>query len=142
MPDAFARSFQARLAEFPLVRDFVRDACAGLSDAEQQRLVLILEELFCNSVEHGYGGDSESRVWITITLERAGCRIQYADQAREHNPFDADVQGDPLVDAGVEDRPVGGLGLFLVAQLSSSRRYERVGDRNVIEVELPWETRG
>jgi hypothetical protein len=56
----------------------------------------------------------------------------YEDCAAAYNPFLAD---EPDLDAAVpEDRPVGGLGILFLNELSSDRSYARQEGRNVIEL--------
>jgi serine/threonine-protein kinase RsbW len=127
------RRFTARQAEFEVIRTFIETACASIDEDERQRAVLLVEELFANSVFHGYGGDSDQPVWLTIHLEDDGCRLIYEDEAMPYNPFLAD---EPDLDAIPEDRPIGGLGIVFLIELSSNRSYERRGDRNVIELKV------
>jgi serine/threonine-protein kinase RsbW len=129
------RRFCARRSEFGAMRDFIESACGNLPHADRQRLVLIVEELLCNSVEHGYGGDSDQPVWLALAPTAAGCRLVYQDAAPAHDPFSA--ARDPLLEADVDSRPVGGLGVFLIGKLCSSKRYERRGEHNIIELFVP-----
>ena len=129
------RLFSARRADMEAMRGFIEVTCETLPHADRQRLVLIVEELFCNSVEHGYGEDCDQPIWLTLAPGAEGCRLIYEDCASAHNPFAA--VRDPMVDADLENRAVGGLGVFLVVQMSSSTRYERREDRNVIELFVP-----
>ena len=114
------------------MRDFVEAACADLPHADRQRLVLIVEELFCNSVDHGYGGDSDQPVWLTVAPHPDGCQLIYADAAPAYDPFA--VTRDPQLAAAVEERPVGGLGVYLIGEMCTSKKYARSDDCNVIEL--------
>jgi anti-sigma regulatory factor (Ser/Thr protein kinase) len=128
------RRFTAKQAEFEVIRDFIEAACADIEDDERRRAVLLVEELFANSVLHGYGGDSEQPVWLTLELETDGCRIVYEDCAPAYDPFSVD---EPDLDATLpEDRPIGGLGIVFLNELSTARSYARRGDRNVIEMQV------
>lgn len=51
-------------------------------------------------------------------------------------PFDPTAQADPDVTLGPTERPIGGLGLFLVKKLAESVTYVREGDRNILTVRL------
>lgn len=126
--------FTARQAEFESIRAFIETACTDIDEDERQRAVLLVEELFANSVFHGYGGDSDQPVWLTVHLHDDSCRLVYEDCARAYNPFLADEPD--LDNAAPEDRPVGGLGIVFLIELSSDRQYERRGDRNIIELQV------
>lgn len=129
------RRFNARQSEFEAIRGFIDQSCDAMDRDERQRVLLLIEELFANSVTHGYGGESDEPVWLSVEVGKKNCRIVYEDRAPPYDPFaDADTSH---VESSVEDRPVGGLGIFLIDQISSSHSYRRRGDRNVIEFEVP-----
>ena len=134
------RRFCARHSDFPSIRNFVESVCTDFPHADRQRLVLIVEELFCNSVDHGYGGDCDQPVWLALAPTADGCRLVYQDAAPAHDPFAA--ARDPKLEADVESRPVGGLGVFLIGQYCSSKRYERRDEHNVIDLFVPRDRPG
>lgn len=129
------RSFAARQSEFPAICAFIETACVAMDRDHRQRVILLVEELFANSVVHGYGGDCDEPIWLDITVSNSACRVVYEDRAPPYDPFAA--AGDPHLDGDVEDRPIGGLGVLLLEQLSTSHRYYRRGNHNVIELEVP-----
>ena len=134
MNSRVTRRFTARQAEFDAIRAFIEAACASIEDDERQRAVLLVEELFANSVFHGYGGDSDEPVWLTVDVDAGACRLIYEDSAPAYNPFAIE---EPDLDAAApEDRPIGGLGIVFLNELSSDRSYARRGDRNVIEMHV------
>jgi len=124
------------LVQFPARLDAVPSAMAYAAQALQQdglapgavaRAELVLEELFRNSVLHGYGGDSEHAVWVGVA---GGC-LHYQDAAP---PFDPLTQGPQALDPAtpIEDQRVGGIGLLLIRQLGSAIRYDYSDGRNRI----------
>lgn len=113
----------------------VDSECAGMPADDRLRLVLVLEELLCNSIDHGYGGDSEQSIWLLLLPAADGCRVVFEDAAGEYDPFS---DGDELdLAARLTGHHVGGLGVHLVMQLSGWRHYARLEQRNVIELFLP-----
>jgi serine/threonine-protein kinase RsbW len=42
---------------------------------------------------------------------------------------------DADITLSAEDRPIGGLGIFLIRQIMNEVRYERIEDRNVLTME-------
>lgn len=119
------------------VRAFIESVCreAVIARNDTLRLALVAEELFTNSVKHGYGGDSAMRVWLTLQPEAGGCRMIYEDAAPPYDPF-ADLTA-PDLQAPLDARTVGGLGVLLVARFSRAHEYARTGDRNRISLLLP-----
>jgi serine/threonine-protein kinase RsbW len=129
------RRFGARFSEFQAVRAFVQSACAALPGDYVERLVLIAEELFCNTIEHGYRGDSDLPVWLELAPTAGGCKLLYQDAAPPHDPFTSIKL--PQLAENADHLPVGGLGVFLIGHYCTLRRYERRGDRNVMELYVP-----
>lgn len=119
------------------MRAFIEAVCreAAVARNDTLRIALVAEELFTNSVKHGYGGDSAKRVWLTLQPEPGACRLIYEDAAPPYDPFSQ--AGAPDLGAPVEARSVGGLGVLLVARFSRSHEYRRAGDRNRVSLVLP-----
>ena len=130
-------TFRGRLASFAEVRALAEGfgAALGVDPRAMLRVVLVLEELFTNTVTHGYPAGREGPVWITLASRSGDIEITYEDAAPAFDPLtDAPAPPDqPLAD---ESRPPGGLGLALVRGLSASVGYTRVGDRNRVTLTL------
>jgi serine/threonine-protein kinase RsbW len=124
-------AFRGRLSSFPEVRALAEafGAAVGAAHDATHRVVLVLEELFTNTVTHGYPAGSEGPVWVTLASRVGAIEVTYEDAAPAFDPF-ADAPSPPghLLDLG--GRPPGGLGVALVRGLSASAGYARVGDRN------------
>ncbi len=128
------RTFPARRDVLPQVDAFLGEVCAdaGLGRDVCLRLTLLVEELFTNTVVHGHGADSEEPVLLDCDVAPGRIGLTYEDNGPAHDPFAQMVA--PDVAAGVEDRPVGGLGVLLVKALARQVEYRRVGDRNRISL--------
>lgn len=128
------RTFPARRDALPQVEAFLADACraAGLAREACLRVTLLVEELFTNTVVHGHGGDSDAPVRLDCEVEPGRIRLRYEDTGPPHDPF-AGVAG-PDPGAGVENRPVGGLGVLLVSAMAHHVEYRRVGGCNRISL--------
>jgi serine/threonine-protein kinase RsbW len=121
-------TYRARLPSFAEVRALA-EAFGESARAEPEatiRVVLVLEELFTNTVAHGYPAGSEGPVWISLGLAGNAIEITYEDAGP---PFDP-IGGAPVAPRPHEEPTLGGIGLALVRGLSASARYARVGDRN------------
>jgi serine/threonine-protein kinase RsbW len=134
MANAPLARFPARMDSMTEIRTFVEAACstAGITDEACLRILLIIEELFTNTVLHGYRGESESPVWIALVLDEAGFTLHYEDAAPSHNPFGDFRPADTAV--LVAKQPVGGLGLKLIRSFAKDTSYSREGGHNVIRI--------
>jgi len=134
--------FPASMDSMAEIRAFVESACAVAKIGREDclKVLLIVEELFTNTVIHGYRGESESPVWMAFEPVENGFTLRYEDAAPPHNPFG---EYRPL-DTGilVAQQPVGGLGLKLIRSLVSEASYNREGERNSIRLTFSVRPRG
>jgi anti-sigma regulatory factor (Ser/Thr protein kinase) len=137
--------FAARLSELSQMVHLVRARCVQLGAAPELvvRIELALEELFANTVHHGYRSADGGQIWITIERNADGIRVIYEDSAPPYNPLAVSADAADALDrthgsSDPETRPVGGLGRMLVARLSTgnSYAYDTVRHRNVIRLEF------
>lgn len=94
-----------------------------------QRLQLLVEEIFLNTVTHGYGGDSENTVQLGIRCEDDQLTLHYEDGAP---PFDISQAATPVATLS----GIGGLGIGLIHGLCKTMRYRRQGSRNITEFDF------
>jgi anti-sigma regulatory factor (Ser/Thr protein kinase) len=104
----------------------------GVAGDDIARCLIVLEELVSNLVKYGYA-DEASRGTVTVTLRLADdrLRVEIVDDGREFDPF---ARPAPDLDAPLEERPVGGLGLHLVKGLMDETSYRRQDGRNITEI--------
>ena len=104
---------------------------AGLDRRAAYRLRLAVDEMATNVIVHGqpleHSGDDEIRV--TADLDDDRLTITLEDRGPAFNPLDHETP-EGHIDKPMEQRPIGGLGVFLAIRGVDSFSYERVDDRN------------
>ena len=89
---------------------------------------IVLDEIVSNIVRcSGASG-------FTLALDRAADALTmvFSDDGVAFDPT-RDVET-PDVGAAIEDRQIGGLGIFMVKKMSKSIAYERRGDKNILTI--------
>ena len=126
------RHFPARMAMLAETAAFVETFCTrrGVGQADALRLVLIIEELFTNTVTHGHRGDSDALVVIALTRTMTTLELCYEDAAPPFDPLTRIDAGAASLSEPVEARPLGGLGIHLVGRYASEARYAYEEGRN------------
>ena len=81
---------------------------------------LVVEELFTNMVRHNEGGGDQ----ITVSIERQDNRVHLELVDTDVEPFDPETVEAPPVDAGIDERRPGGLGIFLVQSMVDDLNYD------------------
>ena len=122
----------ARRAALDDAAAFVAAFCGrqAIARAVELKLTLVLEELITNTIEHGFGGEGDAPIRVALRVSDAGVELSYEDTAPAFDPLAHEALDPAAIDAALEDRPVGGLGIRLISQLAREARYAREGDRN------------
>jgi serine/threonine-protein kinase RsbW len=117
----------ADLAQLGTIRDFVARASRDLDVDERiiPDLQLAVDEICSNVIRHGYGGRS-GRIEITVQAVTNGIQFTVRDWGAT---FDPEAVPAPDLDAPLEQRSLGGLGLFLVRQLMDKVHFQFSGER-------------
>lgn len=92
---------------------------------------LALEELVTNTISYGCSDGREHAITISLHLEGADLHMRVEDDAMAFNPLEREA---PDLNAPLEERPIGGLGVHLVRKLMDDVRYERTGTHNVLSM--------
>ncbi|MDN3576107.1 ATP-binding protein [Chitinimonas viridis] len=126
----YARCFPAQFSQLHPLQDWLTQSCRALGLAQQEalRAQLVVEELFANTVHHGYRPDTpaeQALVWLEITRRADEVEICYLDAAQPYNPLLQDAHT-------VEHGQVGGVGCLLVKSLPSRCHYVWREGRNVV----------
>ena len=126
MADAAGTTLAARPGGLPALLDFARGFGRerALPEAAIHRLVVILEELFLNTVQHGHGGGSDAPVTVELSLLADELRCSYTD----HAPLFVPPAGLPdHIERESDARPLGGLGVAMVRSLASGVSHSQAG---------------
>lgn len=125
--EAHNLNLSAELNHLATVRQFIEQAATALGAAPKatEDLVLAVDELATNIINHGYRGQPEP-IEIVVRREADAIVIQLRDQAP---PFDPTLVAEPDTTLPLHLRPVGGLGIFLARRLMDTMTYRRLGDQ-------------
>lgn len=127
--DRLKISLANRLSEIAPLADRVSAFCAerGVSESVAFRINLALEELLTNTIKYGYADHGPHE--IVIELQQFGDRVT-VEIIDDGKPFDLTQAPMPDLDAPVEQRAIGGLGLHFVRTMMDEVRYCRDGSCN------------
>ena len=127
----FVRVLRNDLAEVPRMVDrfgaFARSN--DLSDTLRQQMAIAFDEVVANIVTYGYDDDGEHHIAVRVDLDGGVLVVTVEDDGK---PFDPLAEDDPDVTLGLDEREIGGLGIFLVKELMDEVTWERRADRNVL----------
>ncbi|WP_027406295.1 ATP-binding protein [Anaerovibrio sp. RM50] len=124
----------AELENLTKVNEFVEEFLKekDCSPKIRMQLELVVEEIFSNIANYAYGDDT-GKVTIEGCLEddAAKFRLKFMDHGSPYNPL---KQPDPDVNMELEDRPIGGLGIFLVKKNVDDITYQHEDGQNILTI--------
>jgi anti-sigma regulatory factor (Ser/Thr protein kinase) len=100
-----------------------------LSPALAMNINLVTEEAVSNIIFYAFNDNSKHKIKISISLENSKLTIKITDDGIPFNPL---VQQQPDINLPAEERPVGGLGIFLIAQIMDEMNYARNKNENIL----------
>jgi sigma-B regulation protein RsbU (phosphoserine phosphatase) len=121
---------EARLENLEAVLDFVVEQLekTRCPPKTQNQISIAVEEVFVNIVRYAYSpgtGMAAIRVWASVDE----IRLEFEDSGKPYNPLEKE---DPDLSVPVDDRPIGGLGIFMVKKLMDSVEYRHDGGQNLL----------
>jgi anti-sigma regulatory factor (Ser/Thr protein kinase) len=109
-----------------IVNDFV--TCNHLPSKVAFDLNLALDEILTNVISYGYDG-GEHLINIRGAVADEIITIEVEDDGR---PFDPLATPEPDLNAALDERPIGGLGIHLVRKLTDQQEYRRHEGKNLL----------
>lgn len=98
-------------------------------------LNLVLDELMTNIVSYGYDeGAGEREIRIRLQSDIEAVHVEVEDDGRAFNPLEVPA---PDLDASLETRPIGGLGVHFLRTLMDDLCYRRENGRNKLCFKKP-----
>lgn len=131
MSAAFQMMIGSASGEVAAVLDaFSRFATRGrMPDAMRRDWLVVLDELLANVVMHGVGAQANGFARLTVQLLPDAVQVEVADNGPAFDPLARDR---PDTTLSIEERPIGGLGIYLVQRLVDDVRYDRDDAHNVL----------
>ena len=99
----------------------------GLPQELNMPINLALEDAVSNVMLYAYPGKSGQ---VLVECDKADKLVFTITDSGV--PFDPTQQEDPDVTQSAEERPIGGLGIFLVRQIMDTIHYERKDNKNIL----------
>lgn len=100
-----------------------------LSPALAMNINLVIEEAISNIIFYAFNSSDKHEIKITISLENNRFTIIITDDGISFNPV---KQQQPDINLPAEERPVGGLGIFLISQIMDEMHYARQKNQNIL----------
>jgi anti-sigma regulatory factor (Ser/Thr protein kinase) len=113
------------------IRDFIKKAAgeANLEKKSTYRLILAVDEIATNIILHGYEeANLSGDIDLIAEIDSDRLKISLVDDAIPYDPTQQAVPYD--LEFELEDRAIGGLGVYLTLQSLDGFEYEHVNNQN------------
>jgi len=125
-------SVNATLDNLPEIMDFVRDFSLSHSANSEQLMAieLAVEETAVNVINYAYPAEQSGKIQISCNINKQQeLVVIITDDGLAYNPL---TRAEPDINASIDDRGIGGLGVFLTKQMMDDVIYERKEDNNIL----------
>ena len=121
------------IQQIPQLADFVETIAEEkhLDHSLTLSLNLALEEAVTNVIMYAYPEGTDGLVDIEAIIREHSLSFVISDSGQ---PFDPTAQPDADVSQSIENRQVGGLGIYLVRSIMDNVSYERNGGKNILSM--------
>jgi anti-sigma regulatory factor (Ser/Thr protein kinase) len=126
-------SVPGEAAQLAALTRFLQDFCvtAELPSAAALPFEIALEEIFMNVVMHGSPAGRLARVDVSLALCDDDLTMAVVDDGPAFDPLSLPA---PDVNAPLDARRPGGLGVYFVRQMMDAVSYKREGPRNQLRM--------
>lgn len=122
---------KAEKENFKLFDKWLLDTCEEWSIPQSRimNIELSCEEVYTNIISYGYPESNAGDVEIKMTKGENFLQIDFTDDGIEYNPLE---KADPDINLSIDERDVGGLGIFMVKQMVDDIKYSRENNMNIL----------
>jgi serine/threonine-protein kinase RsbW len=120
----------AYLESLEVFRGFIKERCAavpGVTDEILYDMQLAVDEACTNIISHGYAGMDPGSIILDLNIDSDRITISLTDFGHAFEPSSTPI---PDVDAPIEERELGGFGLFFIQQSVDEMNYRVTEDGN------------
>ena len=122
-----------QIGELPSLAEKIEELAEkwGLSLKLAMNINLVIEEALTNIIFYAFTDEDQHKIKISLSLTNNRLMIQITDGGIPFNPL---AQQQPDITLPAEERPVGGLGIFLISQIMDEMHYSRQNNLNILTI--------
>lgn len=129
----FSGSAPDVMPQVETIGTFLREA--GCAAESAQKLVIVAEEILTNIARHAWVGQEAGCCSVDIAAVPKDGAIEVTLRTEDGGlAFDPTKAPEPDLEASLEERAIGGLGIVLIRSMTDAQTYRRSGVRNIFEV--------
>ena len=128
------KTLPCALSSVDIATDFIYDSLSDKCPKKKiiNQINISVDEIISNIVKFAYDGKNENKTFdLSLKEKENEVVIKFIDQG---NPFNPLLNKEVDVSQSVEEREIGGLGIFLVKKLMDNVYYEYKDEKNILTI--------
>ena len=136
MDTEIVKEFTYEITQIDALSEFLQSIWAerGWNPEDLARVNLVAEEALANVINYSHPQDATERISLALKPLADGLMLTLTDAGQEFNPLQEAPEAD--ITSGAEERPVGGLGIYLIRQYAEALEYERLDNHNILRIKI------
>lgn len=103
----------------------------NISDKAQFNMITAAEEIFSNIASYAYPEKENAFIKIQTELRNSTYSITFKDKGKKYNPLN---NKSPDIKAKIQDRKIGGLGIFIAKKVTDIMTYTHKDGYNILKI--------
>jgi len=122
----------AKIESLNAVLEFIGGALSrtGVDGSKQNNFLTAAEEIFINIANYAYPS-TEGNATVATGTDRGVFAVEFSDKGIPYDPLS---KADPDISLSVEERELGGLGIFMVKRMMNEVLYRYENGRNILTI--------
>ena len=123
--------FTNDIAEIGRLEQFIEEIGNSFSLSPELifNLNLVLEEAVVNVINYAYPQGTKELIHLSAALHQDSIVFVLTDTGKE---FDPTLAPEADINLSAQERPIGGLGIFLIRKIMDEVKYERIEGKNIL----------
>lgn len=128
----FELTVDSKLENLPRISEFIEEAMSyysidGVKDI--YAVQLSVDEACTNIIQHAYSEQNGGVIVIHCMMSNGKFVVEISDWGK---PFDPTTMPTPNIESGLDERKVGGLGIYFMRKMMDEVSYIRSDDKNLL----------
>ena len=125
---------EAKVENLDQVNDFINHSIGEIDCSKKaiMQLGVIVEEIFVNIASYAYSDETGfATVQVEVQKNLPAIALTFIDGGVQYNPLE---RKDPDLEASIDEREVGGLGIYLVKNMVEKISYQYADGKNILSL--------
>lgn len=123
-----------QLGELTVLAEKIEDMASewNIPESVAMNINLAVEEAVSNIIFYAFADKNKHEIRISISFVKNRLTISISDDGIPFNPLEKEQ---PDVTLSADERPIGGLGIFLILNIMDEASYERKENQNILTLQ-------